>query len=68
MGILYNYRPVDSIWVENMNTVFDDNKLLCLTNGQRIKVYPHLITLFEVIDLDNASPATVSRCGMVYID
>lgn len=69
-----NYRwvvldgPIDTKWIENMNSVLDDSMTLCLSNGERIKLKPHVKIYFEVEDLSQASLATVSRLGIVHLD
>ena len=60
--------PVDTLWIESLNTVLDDNCMLCLASGERMKLRRQRDRmLFEVQDLIQASPATVSRLGVVYV-
>ncbi|XP_073755948.1 dynein axonemal heavy chain 14 isoform X3 [Callorhinus ursinus] len=60
--------PVDTFWVENLNSVLDDTRTLCLSNSERIALTNKIRLIFEVDCLSQASPATISRCAMVYMD
>lgn len=57
---------VDPEWVENLNSVLDDNKLLTLPNGERLSLPSNVRIVFEVENLKYATLATVSRCGMIW--
>ena len=58
---------LDANWIESMNSVMDDNKLLTLANNGRIVVKDYMRLIFEIRDLKFATPATVSRAGILYI-
>lgn len=59
---------IDPEWAENLNSVLDDNRVLTLPNGERLVLPNNVRVVFEVDHLRAATPATVSRCGMVWVD
>lgn len=59
---------IDPEWIESLNTVMDDNKVLTLVSNDRIPLSPAMRLLFEVSNLKNATPATVSRAGVLFIN
>lgn len=56
------------MWIESLNTVMDDNKVLTLASNERIALTKHMRLLFEISNLRTATPATVSRAGILYIN
>ncbi|KAA0166994.1 hypothetical protein FNF28_02917 [Cafeteria roenbergensis] len=58
---------LDANWIESMNSVMDDNRMLTLASNERIPLKTHMRMIFEIRDLNYATPATVSRAGIIYI-
>jgi dynein heavy chain len=59
---------IDPMWIESLNTVMDDNKILTLASNERIARTPEMRLIFEISNLRTATPATVSRAGILYIN
>jgi len=59
---------IDPEWIESLNTVMDDNKVLTLVSNDRIALTPQMRLVFEISNLKNATPATVSRAGVLFIN
>ena len=59
---------IDPEWIESLNTVMDDNKVLTLVSNDRFPMSASMRLIFEISNLRNATPATVSRAGVLYIN
>ena len=59
--------PVDFEWMENLNSALDDTEELTLANGDRLPLPSTLKIVLETDHLQHASPAVVSRIGIVFV-
>uniref|UniRef100_A0A1A9VM43 AAA+ ATPase domain-containing protein n=1 Tax=Glossina austeni TaxID=7395 RepID=A0A1A9VM43_GLOAU len=59
---------IDPMWIESLNTLMDDNRILTLASNERISLKKEMRLIFEVGHLKAATPATVSRAGILYIN
>uniref|UniRef100_A0AAY4DSH0 Dynein, axonemal, heavy polypeptide 9 like n=1 Tax=Denticeps clupeoides TaxID=299321 RepID=A0AAY4DSH0_9TELE len=59
---------IDPMWIESLNTVMDDNKVLTLASNERISLTSSMRLVFEISHLRAATPATVSRAGIIYVN
>uniref|UniRef100_A0A7N8XYV6 Dynein axonemal heavy chain 11 n=1 Tax=Mastacembelus armatus TaxID=205130 RepID=A0A7N8XYV6_9TELE len=59
---------IDPMWIESLNTVMDDNKVLTLASNERVSLTPSMRLIFEISHLRTATPATVSRAGILYVN
>lgn len=50
-----------------VDQVMDDNRMLTLASNERIPLKSYMRMIFEIRDLKYATPATVSRAGILYI-
>ncbi|XP_026040676.1 dynein heavy chain 11, axonemal isoform X2 [Astatotilapia calliptera] len=59
---------IDPMWIESLNTVMDDNKVLTLASNERVALTSSMRLIFEISHLRMATPATVSRAGILYVN
>ncbi|XP_077977225.1 dynein axonemal heavy chain 8-like isoform X3 [Glandiceps talaboti] len=60
--------PLNTSWADNFNSVLDNSRTLHLHNGDRLFLSQNVKLLFETSNLNDASPATVARAGIVFMD
>ncbi|KAG5312033.1 DYH7 protein, partial [Pseudoatta argentina] len=59
---------LSGMWIENLHTILDENKMLYLTSGERFSTTNSTSIIFETMSMMEISPSIISRCGIIYID
>jgi hypothetical protein len=59
---------MDTSWVEDFNSILDENRKIHLPTGETLKMSDNMCVLFETCSVKNITPATVSRCGLIFAD
>jgi len=67
LSVLHCDGPLDPIWIEQLQSAFESRKKLTLANGDFICLHSLSKVVFEVENLKNASPATLSKTGVIYL-
>ncbi|XP_073445808.1 uncharacterized protein [Dendrobates tinctorius] len=59
---------LNSSWADNFNSVLGPEKVLQLNNGDYLELPENLKLIFETTDLQTASPTTLTKAGVLYIE
>ncbi|ETB58412.1 hypothetical protein YYC_04018 [Plasmodium yoelii 17X] len=68
LNIIYFDCYLHSLWIENLNSVLDESKILCLSKCDIIPIHNHTRFIMETSDLKDVTMATISRCGLIILN
>ncbi|CRG98212.1 dynein heavy chain, putative [Plasmodium gallinaceum] len=68
LNIIYFDCYLHSLWIENLNSVLDESKILCLSKCDIIPIHKHTHFIMETYDLKDITMATISRCGLIILN
>lgn len=56
---------IEPEWAEALNSLLDDTRRLTLASGEILSLPDQVHLIFETSNLNYATPATISRCGII---
>ncbi|XP_045466552.1 dynein axonemal heavy chain 7-like [Harmonia axyridis] len=60
--------PVQSYWIETLYSVLEEKRIFTLGSGDFLEMKNSNPIIFEVADLNKASPSLVSRCCVIHFE